>query len=460
MTSVLSADIHQQIKRKWRVAAVGISLALVLISAISTVYLTIGVTRQIDDIKHSYELSQQVDMLSHLAINMEASRKGYLLTLEEPYLDSYRSSLHSLDETLDVISSIIKADEQKKARVAEIREFVRRVDENVRYTIDLAKDNRLDAALDRVRHDEVAIFLGQLDKVVSRFLSDESVQLAERNKRIDDTRRLLTVTSMLALLSAAVLVVLLFRRLQRSLRHLNEGHIVLRSENEELEQKVMQRTAELQQEREIAERERHRVEVLLQDSSHRIGNSLAQVSSLLSLQLRQVGNEDARNALNSARARIHTISIAHRRLRLGKDLETARVDEFLNAVVQDIREASNVDDKVDFKTDFSSQSFHARDVTTIGIILGELVTNALKHAFINRAKGEVHISFQPAEDGKFCLTVKDDGTGWDGQKKCSGLGALVVEQLSQQYGGKPHYSEAMKNGTQVEIKFTTLEPAE
>lgn len=222
----------------------------------------------------------------------------------------------------------------------------------------------------------------------------------------------------------------------------------------------MQRTAELQQEREIAERERHRVEVLLQDSSHRIGNSLAQVSSLLSLQLREVGNEDARNALNSARARIHTISIAHRRLRLGKDLETARVDEFLNAVVQDIREASNVDDKVDFKTDFSSQSFHARDVTTIGIILGELVTNALKHAFINRAKGEVHIRFQPAEDGKFCLTVKDDGTGWDGQKKCSGLGALVVEQLSQQYGGKPHYSDAMKNGTQVEIKFTSLEPAE
>ncbi|WP_374832210.1 sensor histidine kinase [Paenochrobactrum pullorum] len=461
MFLVLSADIQQKIKKKWRVAAISISLALVLISATSTVYLTIGVTRQIDDIKHSYELSQQVDMLMRLAFNLEANRKGYLLTLEEPYLDSYQFSLRSLQETLDVIESIVVDDRDKTARVTDIKNLIGRVDQDVRYTIDMAKNKRLDEALDRVRQDEAAIFLAQLDKVVSLFLSDESVQLAERNKQIDRTRNMLTATSMLALLSAVVLVVLLFSRLQRSVRRLNEGHMVLRSENEELEQKVQQRTAELLQEREVAERERSRVEVLLQDSNHRIGNSLAQVSSLLSLQMRQIDNDDARKALDSARARIHTISIAHRRLRLGKDLETARVDEFLHAVVQDIiQQSNNFGDKIKFKTDFSSQSFHARDVTTIGIILGELVTNSLKHAFHNRSAGEVYIRFQPAEDGKFCLVVKDDGNGWNGEKKCAGLGAIVVEQLSQQYGGKPHYSEKHENGTAVTIKFTSLKPAE
>lgn len=460
MISVAAADIYQKFKKKWRVAAVSISLALVLISVTSTAYLTIGVTRQIDSIKHSHELSRQVDMLPRLAFNMEASRKAYLLTLEEPYLDSYRFSLNSLEETLDVIQSIVKGEVQKEACVAEIRELVGRVDEDVRTTIDLAKTNRLDVALDKIRQDEVAIYLEQLDKAVSFFLNDESERLAERNQRIDRTRAWLTITSMLALLSAVVLLILLFSQLHRSLRRLNEGHQVLRTENEELEQMVRQRTSELRQEQEVAERERRRVEVLLQDSNHRIGNSLAQVSSLLGLQLRQVGSEEARNALNSARARIHTISIAHRRLRLGEDMETTRVDEFLNAVVQDIREASNLDGEIDFKTDFSTQSFYARDVTTIGIILGELVTNALKHAFRNGAHGEVFIRFQPAEDGKFCLTVKDNGRGWNGERNNTGLGALVVEQLSQQYGGEPYYSDKIECGTQVEIKFTSLKPAE
>lgn len=457
---LLSADIQRKIKKKWRVAAVAISVALVLISATSTVYLAIGVTRQVDGIKHSYELSQQVDMLMRLAFNLEANRRGYLLTLEEPYLDFYQSSLHSLDETLRVIADIVAGDSEKITRVATIKDLIGRIDQDVRDTIDLAKNKRLDAALEKVRQDDAALLLAQLDKAVALFLSDESVQLTERNARIDRTRNWLTMTSMLALLSAVMLALLLFSRLQRSLRRLNEGHMVLRTENEELEQKVQQRTAELQQERVVAERERRRVEVLLQDSNHRIGNSLAQVSSLLGLQLRQIDNDDARQALDSARARIYTISVAHRRLRLGKDLETVRVDEFLNAVVQDIREANDLDGKIDFKTDFSSASFHTRDVTTIGVILGELVTNALKHAFDNRHKGEVYIRFQPEEDGKFCLIVKDDGKGWDGEKKRTGLGALVVEQLSKQYGGKPDYSGKGKNGTQVMIKFTSLEPAE
>lgn len=458
--SVLAADIHRKFKNKWRVIGVSICLSLVVISATSTVYLTVGVARQMDDIKKSYELSQQVDMLTKLAFNMEASRKGYLLTFETSYLDSYSLAVRALQKTLEVIQSIVEGDQQKEARVQDINALVQKVDENVSNTIELAKNNKLEAALDQVRHDEAALYLAQLDKAVSLFLSEESVQLAQRNRRIDHTRNLLTMTSILALLSAVGLIALLFSRLMRSVRRLNEGQMVLRSENEELEQKVLQRTVELQQEREVAERERRRVEVLLHDSNHRIGNSLAQVSSLLSLQMRQIDNEDARKALDAAKARIYTISIAHRRLRLGKDLETARVDEFLQAVVQDIRQSNNIDDRIKFKTDFSAKSFHARDVTTIGIILGELVTNALKHAFINRNSGEVYICFQPDEDGKFCLIVKDDGHGWNGEKKCAGLGAIVVEQLSQQYGGKLHYSDQIENGTMVTIKFMSLEPAE
>lgn len=69
---------------------------------------------------------------------------------------------------------------------------------------------------------------------------------------------------------------------------------------------MRERTAELEQERSIAERERKRVEVLLQDTNHRIGNSLATVSSLLGLQMRQTQDENARAALVAARDRVQT----------------------------------------------------------------------------------------------------------------------------------------------------------
>src|SRR5690606_27952088 len=131
-----------------------------------------------------------------------------------------------------------------------------------------------------------------------------------------------TATSIVALASAVMLSFLLFSRVQRAARVLFEGQSALLSEKELLEQRVSERTAELEKERAIAERERQRVEILLQDSNHRIGNSLATVSSLLGLQLRQTRSEEARSALSAARDRVQTVSTAHRRLRLGEDMES------------------------------------------------------------------------------------------------------------------------------------------
>src|SRR5690606_7685824 len=224
---------------------------------------------------------------------------------------------------------------------------------------------------------------------------------------------------------------------------------------------VRERTAELEQERRIAERERRRVEILLHDSNHRIGNSLATVSSLLGLQLRQTRNEEARRALSAARDRVHTVSTAHRRLRLGEDMESTRVDEFLHTVVEDIRNATGSERKIVFKTDFAPLDLKARDVTTIGIIVGELVTNAIKHAFPGRQEGQIFIAFK-IDDNMPALIVEDNGVGCvstNGEKpeEHNGLGMLVVEQLCLQFGGKPSYMLPEDGiGTRVVVRLSLL----
>lgn len=451
--------VPENVRASWRTGALFICLALVLLSAITTLILATGVTHQVIDIQRNYELRQQVDRVSRLAFDIENSRRGYLLTLENSYLDLYRSSILSVDEEVSKLVKMTEGNQLQQVRVREILSLIAREQEDVRQTVELAKAGNIGEAVAKVRGDEGKVLMDQLAKTVTLFINEEDEQLSQRNSSIHHTRYWLTLTSLLALASAVVMCWLMFSRFQRYVQQLSEGQSVLRTENVVLEQRVRERTIELQHQREIAERERERVEVLLQDSNHRIGNSLATVSSLLGLQLRQVTSDEARAALQAARDRVLNISTAHRRLRLGEDLETARIDEFLHAVIQDLTSSVSPDRKIEFITDFEPISLPARDVTTIGIILGELVTNALKHAFGTREQGRVKVTLHPDAAGVLVLSVEDNGNGLGEKRPLDrpGLGMLVVEQLCLQFGEKPHYGESENGGTRVEVHLSSLE---
>src|SRR5690606_11868066 len=167
-----------------------------------------------------------------------------------------------------------------------------------------------------------------------------------------------------------------------------EGLVTL---NEALEAQIADRTREIEQARAHAERERQRVETLLQDTNHRIGNSLATVSSLLALQMLRTSSMEVRNALEAARLRVHAIASAHRRLRLGDDLENANAAEFLTAVIEDIATTQVADGRIKVVADIDAIEVKSRDATTLGILVGELVTNAIKHAFPDERSGHIHV---------------------------------------------------------------------
>ncbi|MBC2886893.1 CHASE3 domain-containing protein [Ochrobactrum sp. CM-21-5] len=457
-----SVVFQQVFRSSAKPIALIVSLGLVLLSAILTLFLSSSVNNQVVDISRNYALRQQVDKVSRLAYNIEMSRRGYLLTLDESYLDLYRRSILLVDQTLADLAALTQMNPQQDARVNQIRALVDREQEDVSETVNLARAGKVEEAVAKVRGDEGKILMDQLANTVTQFIDAEEQQLAERNRRINHMRYWMTSTSIVALISATVLGFLLFSRVQRYARALFEGQTELRTEKERLEQRVRERTAELEEERRIAERERQRVELLLQDTNHRIGNSLATVSSLLGLQMRQTLSEDARAALSAARDRVQTVSTAHRRLRLGEDMETARVDEFLQTVIGDIQNAIGQDRKIEFSTDFTPLDFKARDVTTIGIILGELVTNAIKHAFRGRKEGRITIRLRPGEDTVPVLIVEDNGVGWNSEDRDkggekSGLGMLVIEQLCMQFGEKPIYGKADDgSGTRVTVRLSSL----
>jgi two-component sensor histidine kinase len=289
------------------------------------------------------------------------------------------------------------------------------------------------------------------------FIAQEDAQLAERNAAMQSYRQWLVAAILAALAAAATLAYALFTRTQKQVSALDRSRQALLLQTGALEEAVRARTAEAEEARAHAERERERVEALLQDTNHRIGNSLATVSSLLALQQGRSRNDEVKAALEAAQGRVQAIASAHRRLRLGRDLETAQADEFLDAVVDDLRSTLPAGSNVDFVTEFEPIVIKARDATTIGIVLGELVTNAIKHAFDGSADGRIWTSLRRNGDGVAVLKVEDNGRGLAPNAGTDGgLGSMIIRQLATQFGGAPSYAEREGGGTSVAVTLPGL----
>jgi len=295
----------------------------------------------------------------------------------------------------------------------------------------------------------------------------------------------LIYSSFAVLAAGAGCFMLLLYFIWRDKRYGRAYQTLLTGRDHIIELRLRHRTARLEAARHLAEKERRRAELLLQDSSHRIGNSLATVSALLGLQLRQCADPAVRRALLSARDRVQAISAAHRRLRLNQDMETASAGEFLAAVIQDVENGLSTGQRrqIQIETHFEHWYLPARDVTTLGIILGELLTNAVKHAFPAGRPGQIYVAFGKMRAKNLRLIVEDDGIGLPAElqqerrqnaaaastagaaansaagQQAQGLGRLILSQLAAQFDSAPQYSRGRRGGCRVIIPLLNVKAA-
>ncbi|SEQ08075.1 Two-component sensor histidine kinase, contains HisKA and HATPase domains [Devosia sp. YR412] len=438
--------------------AVLVSLGLVLLAAISALGLVQGINRQITDISHTYEVRNQARELTNALSGAESAQRGYLLTRDDSYLDSYHQASSSIGNRLLALTGLTKDDPQQAVRVRDIAGEIVVKSAEMDRMVTLVQEERPGDARRLIETGVGERLMGSLQESLERFIEEENTKLLDRNRQIDHYRRWLVGAIITALAGAVILAYALFLRAQKQVSELARSRERLHSENEVLEAHVADRTQALEEARTHAEQERQRVESLLQDANHRIGNSLATVSSLLGLQVLRSQSDEVRNALEAARSRVHAIASAHRRLRLGDDFETTSADEFLGAVLEDIALTADGTKSVELLGQFHPIHVGARDATTIGILVGELVTNALKHAFPEGRPGSIHVSLEPGDAGVPVLKVVDDGVGLpDGVTPGEGgLGSVIVSQLANQFGGIPQYERRPEGGLSVSVPMPGL----
>ncbi len=176
------------------------------------------------------------------------------------------------------------------------------------------------------------------------------------------------------------------------------------------------------------------LELLLQEQGHRIKNDLAIASSLITLQARSQKDATARAALESAVGRLHVLAKGHDHLRMTTGDQVTDMQDYLGEVCWKLGEALRGIRPIAVEVDADRVVTMTPKATRIGLIVNELVTNALKHAFPGDGAGTVRVRLRrsPAE---LTLVVEDDGVGCP-EAAGDGLGSQLVRLLVQQLKGQ------------------------
>jgi two-component sensor histidine kinase len=196
----------------------------------------------------------------------------------------------------------------------------------------------------------------------------------------------------------------------------------------------------------VAERE-----TLLKELHHRVKNNLAVIDSMLQLQADAFPDHRVRAVLEEASNRIHAIAEVHRVLYLSGDFASIDISTYVEALALSLAQALSIEpDRVTVVVEAQSLRMGLAGAVPIGLILNELMTNAMKHAFPGGRRGTIRVEVG-RRGGVITLRVQDDGVGLPEPVSETSLGMQLVRILGAQLQGSAEFQSS--GGTTVTVRF-------
>ncbi len=196
-------------------------------------------------------------------------------------------------------------------------------------------------------------------------------------------------------------------------------------------------------------------EMLLDEIHHRVKNNLNVVISLLNLQYEQVNTvEDVKDALLKTRNRIYSMALTHEKLYQSENFTDVNMKTYVDSFLSTFNSSIGDQPHIKIESEVEEVNLSITHAVPCGIILNELLTNAIQHAFEGRTEGRIGVSFSKQSENEFMLSVEDDGNGLpDGfsANSSGSLGLILVDALIQQLHGQLKIEN--QHGSRFEIVF-------
>ena len=197
-------------------------------------------------------------------------------------------------------------------------------------------------------------------------------------------------------------------------------------------------------------------EVLLREIHHRVKNNLQIISSLLNLQKSDCRNADTKEVLTECQNRVRSMALIHEKLYETNDLARIDFSTYIHDLTSYLFRSYGAPATIRRTIDSGKVQLNIDTAIPCGLIVHELVSNALKYAFPNGGPGEISIRLG-GENGKYLLTVSDNGIGLPKEmnfQSVESLGMRLVNTLTNQLDGKVELDS--QNGTTFRIWFSQI----
>lgn len=257
---------------------------------------------------------------------------------------------------------------------------------------------------------------------------DERIMLEKNSLDAErQTQRISLIAAAIAVLALTIVTLLIYRNLRQKQR----SNLTISGQ-----------AASLLAQNELIDAALKAKEVMLKETHHRIKNNLQLISSLLELQVADVGDEHAKNALRGAQRRIQSIAAINSVLS-GSGEDVVEMSAFAGDLFTQLNNAFGSKGKaVRFVNEIPVTFLPPNTIILLGLILNELFTNSFKYAFNDVDKPTIHLSFK-ASGNEYILLYRDNGPGLLNNQfdaHSGSLGFYLVRRISKQLKGKAVYT--------------------
>ncbi|MBL1281598.1 MAG: hypothetical protein COA33_015080 [Fluviicola sp.] len=199
--------------------------------------------------------------------------------------------------------------------------------------------------------------------------------------------------------------------------------------------KLLQANEELIVRNETIEHQNEEKTTLVKEIHHRVKNNLQIIISLLRLQKSELKSEEAKRQFSQAINRILVMSLIHRKLYQGDALSKVRIQSYLQELSDDIKSLSDTGFRTKISVSSEIERVGLKTIVPLGLLINELVSNSIKHAFPEKKSGEINIQITCKNDLDFTLKYADNGTWREESSSNSSFGVELIKILAEQMDG-------------------------